>query len=86
MRSQTLMTTLMSCSMSNTVKPLIADRADQVAELTLLGRIETGGRFVEQEDLRLGGHGARNLEPALEAVGQVARRVVGLCRDAHELE
>ena len=45
--------------------------------VSLLGRVEAGGRLVEQQQLRLGRHRPGDLEPALVAVGQVAGGVVG---------
>src|SRR6476620_5445520 len=45
----------------------VADLADELDEQALLGRVETGGRFVEQEHLGLGGESACDLEPPLIA-------------------
>ncbi len=42
-----------------------------------LFRVEAGRRLVEAEQLRPRAHGARDLQPALCAIGQVARRIVG---------
>ncbi len=39
-------------------------------------RVHAGGRLVEQQQLRVGGERARDLEPALVAVGQVAGQLV----------
>ena len=87
MRSQMPMTRLMSCSMSSTVKPGVADPADERHQLELLGRVEARGGLVEQQQLRLGRQRPGDLEPALVAVGQVAWRPrSAAARDAHELE
>ena len=51
---------------------VVADRADQVHQVVLLGRVEAGGRLVEAQQLRVGGQRAGDLQPALVAVGQVA--------------
>ena len=56
---------------------VVADRQQQLVELGALARIEAGGRLVEAEQHRIGAHGARDLEPPLRAVGQVAGRIVG---------
>ena len=37
-------------------------------------RVHAGGRLVEQQQLRLAGQRARNLQPPLVAVGQIPRR------------
>ncbi len=67
------MTSFTSCSISSTVTVVVADAVDQLAEQHLLGGIHAGGRLVEREQLRIGGQRARDLEPALVAVGQRAR-------------
>ena len=86
MRSQTSMTSSMSCSISTTVRP--ASRIWRIScdERLLLGRVEAGGRLVEQQHLRLRGERPGDLEAALVAVGQVAGGLVGAARDADELE
>ena len=49
----------------------------QLVELGAFARVEAGGRLVEAEQHRIGAHGARDLEPALRAIGQIAGRIVG---------
>ena len=55
----------------------IADAPDQLDQLALLARVHPGRRFVEQQQLRLARERARDLEPALHPVGQVARVLLG---------
>ena len=57
---------------------LVADRDQQLVELGRFARVEAGRRLVEAEQPRLGAHGARDLEPALRAIGQLAGRPVGI--------
>ena len=84
MISHTLITRLMSCSISNTVKPRAANASDQAAQRHLFRGVETGRRLVQEKQLGLGGHGPGDFEAALIAVRQVAGGVVGACVDAHE--
>ena len=56
---------------------LVADGEQQFVELGAFARVEAGRRLVEAEQHRVGAHGARDFEPALRAVGQVAGRIVG---------
>ena len=42
-----------------------------------LARVQAGRRLVEAEQHRIGAHGARDFEPALVAIGQVAGGIVG---------
>ena len=86
MRSHRPITSFTSCSISRIVLPSAADLVEQLAQLDLLGRVHAGGRFVEREQLRIGGQRARDLQTALVAVRQVARRVVGELRDADVVE
>ena len=60
----------------------VADGGQQLVELGALARIEAGRRLVEAEQHRIGAHGARDLEPALGAIGQVAGRIVGARRSS----
>ena len=66
----------MSCSISRTVIPRIADRPDQGGQAELLGRIHARGRLVQEEQFRAGSKSPGNLQPALIAVRQVARRLL----------
>ena len=72
------MTTHMSCSISRTEVPC-RSRIERSSALSSrdLARVEAGRRLVEAEQDRLGAHGARDLEPPLGAIGQVAGRIVG---------
>ena len=51
-----------------------------------LARVEAGGRLVEAEQHRVGAHGARDLEPPLRAIGQLAGRIVGAVDQADLVE
>ena len=71
MRSQRPITNCMSCSISRMVEAeLVAQPADQLAQLLLLGGVHARGRLVEQQQLGRGRERARDLEPPLLAVGQ----------------
>ena len=56
---------------------LVADAQEQLVQLGRFARIQAGGRLVEAEELRVGAHGAGDLEPSLRAIGEVGRRIVG---------
>src|SRR5215468_1459815 len=56
---------------------LVADLVQIAAEFGALIRIEAGGRLVEAKQHRVRAHGARDLQPALAAIGQFAGRIVG---------
>ncbi len=49
----------------------------QAVQLGALAGVQPGGWLVETEQHRVGAHGAGNFEPALLAVGEGARVVVG---------
>ena len=86
-RSLMPITTFMSCSMSRTVRPSsVAQLADEVGQLAGLLGVHAGGRLVEQQQLRLGGQGAGDLEAALVAVRQVAGERLRAPVEADELE
>ena len=55
----------------------LAQFADQLAELVFLGRVEPGGRFIQQQQLRARGQGAGYLQSAPIAVGQGAGWALG---------
>ena len=60
---------------------LVLDEADEPRQLHLLGRVHAGGGFVEQQQLRLRGQRADDLQPPLVAVGQALGRLVAeACR------
>ena len=71
--SEMFMTSPMSCSTRRTVTPRSRIRADELRELRRLAHVEAGGRLVEEEELRLGGERARQLDRALLAVGEARR-------------
>ena len=75
------MTTDMSCSMSR-MEVACSSRMARRSPLSVgaLARVEAGGGLVEAQQHGVGAHGARDLEPALVAVGQVAGRIVGAVR------
>ena len=58
--------------------------ADKTAQLGLLGRVHAGRRLVQQQDTRLEGQGARDLQAALVAVGEVARLLFGAVGQPHQ--
>ena len=87
-RSETPITTFMSCSIRSTVRPLSSRtrRTNAVKSRRLL-RVHPGGGLVEQQQLRVGGERPRDLEPALVAVGErpalvLVRAAAGRCRRA----
>ena len=87
MWSEIPITTLMSCSISRTpICWVVADVEQQLVELGGFARVEAGRRLVEAEQHRLGAHGARDLQPALRAIGQVARLPVGAVGEADPLQ
>ena len=49
-------------------------------------RVQRRGRFVEQHDDRVHGQGAGNRHTLLLAAGELARVLVGVCRQAHAVE
>ncbi len=63
-----------------------ADVAQKLVELFGFARIETRCRLIEAEEQGLGAHGARDLETALRAIGQIAGRIVGTFGQAHLVE
>ena len=62
------------------------DRVEQALERRGFGGVHAGRGLVEREELRIGGERAGDLEPALVAVGQVPREVVGALGDADVLQ
>ena len=66
----------MSCSISRIESPRsVAQLLHQLAQLLGLLRVHARGRLVEQQQLRVRRQRARDLEPALVAVGQVHREL-----------
>src|SRR6266852_4793068 len=49
---------------------------DQVLDFQGGGRVEGRGRFIQEQDLRVGGQGAGDAQPLLLAAGKVQRRVI----------
>ena len=75
MWSEMRITTLMSCSIKQKRDAfLLADREQKLVQPLALARIEARGGLVEAEQQRPRAHRARDLEPALVAIGQLARR------------
>ncbi len=64
----------------------VAHLADELHQLDGLGRVHARRRLVEQQELGLGGEGARDLEPPLMSVRQVAGEVVAVVVELDELE
>ena len=64
----------------------VAQALDAELELADLLAVHARGGLVEQEQLRLGGERARELEAALLAEGEVRRELVVLVREAAEFE
>src|SRR5438093_1353365 len=65
---------------------LAPERADQRGEVLGLARVHPRRRLVEQQQARLGGERARDLQAPLIAVRQVAREVLRLAVEADERE
>ena len=77
MCSETPMTTFMSCSMSRIARPRSSRRRRMKSRQRRgLLRVHARGRLVEQQQLRVGGQRAGDLDPALVAVGEVDRELV----------
>ena len=60
----------------------VADRQQQRIEVGAFARIEAGGRLVKAKQHGIGAHRARDFEPPLVAIGQIARRIVGAIEQA----
>ena len=74
MRSDTPMTTFMSCSMSRTVRRFSSrDATHERGELRRLLGVHSGGRLVEKQELRIRRQCARHLEAPLIAVRERPR-------------
>ena len=69
MRSHKPIMSFTSCSISSTVHALVADFYQQFAQCQLFGGVHAGRRFVQRQQLRLGGQRARDFQAALVAVG-----------------
>ncbi len=64
----------------------LVDALDKFQQAPGLGRVHAGGRFVQQQDLGVGGQRPGDLHLALQAVGQVARFPVLVFGQAHFLQ
>ena len=65
---------------------VVADKTDRVHQLRRLVRVHARSRLIEQQQLRIGRHGARDLQLALLAVRQVGREQVALPVEVKDLE
>ena len=87
MCSQMPITSFMSCSMSRMPSEnCVAQLADQHHQVRLLPGVHPRRGLVEQQHLGPRAQRAGDLQPALLAVGQVARLLVAAVRQAHHLE
>jgi hypothetical protein len=87
MRSERFITTPMSCSISVIVVPnawLAVD--DEAAHVLLLLEVHAGHRLVEQQQARLHGQRAAELDPLLQAVGKLADRRLADGLDLQEVD
>ena len=77
----------MSCSIRRIEVPwsLRIDE-QQLAQRRAFARVQAGGGLVEAEQRGLGAHRARDLEPPLVAIGQIAGGVVGAVEQADAIE
>ena len=65
---------------------LAAQEIDELGQDLGLARIHPGGRLVQEEELRLGGERAGDLEPALVPVREILRQLLILAAKPDELE
>ena len=65
---------------------LVADREQQLAQGRAFARIQSGRRFVEAQQCRLGAHRARDFQAALVAVRQVTGGIVRTFQQADAVE
>ena len=61
---------------------LVADREQELAQRGAFARVQAGGGLVQAEQRGLGAHRARDLEPALVAIGKIAGGIVGAVEQA----
>ena len=86
-RSETSITTRMLCSISRIARSRSpTSRRSRTIRCARLALGHAGGRLVEQQQRGLGGQGAGQLQPALIAVRQIARDLVGLGGEAHAVQ
>ena len=79
-RSHRLKMKRMSCSMTRTARPWSRIAKIRSSAWPGLLRVHAGGGLVEQQELRVGGQRAGDLEPALVAVGRGCGRGGRPCR------
>ena len=60
------------------------DALEQLMQFELLGRVQAGRGFVEQQQRRIGGERARDLDQPLMAVGEARDQFVGAAAEADE--
>ena len=65
---------------------LLVDAADQLGEVAALVLVHARRRLVQQQELRIGGHGAHQLQPALQPVGQVAGVLLGVGAEPDQVQ
>ena len=63
-----------------------ADREQELAQRGAFARVQSGCRLVETEQGRFGTHRTRDFEPALIAVRQITRGVVGALQQSNAIE
>ena len=63
-----------------------ADAVNKGGQLFGLLRVHTGGRLIQQQQLRLGGKGTRDLHPTLQAVGQASSQFVAYILKAQHMQ
>ena len=78
MRCEKLITARMMCSIMMMVMPCCVEPQQQGEDVVDLGVRQPGHRLVGDQQLRLGGHGAGELELAHLDLGQVARHALRL--------
>jgi len=65
---------------------LLADAQDQGAEGLGLPLSDASGRLVEEQELRVRGHQAAQLDDASRAGGQVGHELLGVVAEADEVD
>ena len=71
---------------TSSVRPVVAQAMELVPDVWRQDRVDAGGRLVEEQQRRLVDEGARELEPALHAAGQLARPPAAGVPQVDELE
>jgi hypothetical protein len=67
-------------------RPHAADPNQQVTQFSRFLRIQAGSRFVEQEQLRVGGQRTCQLNAALQAIGETPSRRVRQVSQTYQLQ